>query len=224
MGQGLFVAIEGIDGAGTSTQAERLAERLRREGRAVHLTREPSDGPVGSLIRQVLRGRVVAAGTLGSALGWETMALLFAADRVDHLKAEIEPNLADGIDVVTDRYYHSSIAYQAETSGAFESWRWIRELNARARPPDLTVILDVDDGVAAERRRARATSREIYDDAELQARLAAFYRKLPSLLQEEPFAVLDGNLGVDAVHEAIAAAVTTARARHSVALSRGDRG
>jgi dTMP kinase len=214
MGQGLFVAIEGIDGAGTSTQAERLADCLRGEGRAVHLTREPSDGPVGSLIRQVLRGRLVAAGSKGHPLGWETMALLFAADRIDHLKAEIEPNLADGLDVITDRYYHSSIAYQAETSGVADSWRWIRDLNAHARSPDLTIILDVEGQVAAERRRARAGEREIYDDHDLQVRLASFYRRLPAMLEGEAFALLDGNRGVDGVHEAVVAAVAAARERH----------
>ncbi len=214
MGQGLFVALEGIDGAGTSTQAERLGECLRGEGRAVHVTREPSDGPVGALIRQVLRGRVVGAGATGAPLGWETMALLFAADRVDHLRAEIEPNLADGVDVITDRYYHSSIAYQAETSGVAESWKWIRDLNRHARPPDLTIILDVDGQVAAERRRARASGREIYDDHDLQVRLAAFYRRLPALLDGEAFALIDGNRGVDVVHEAVVAAVRTARERH----------
>jgi dTMP kinase len=213
MGHGLFVAIEGIDGAGTTTQSERLAQRFRAEGRAVHVTREPSDGPVGSLIRQVLRGRVV---TVGSAqpLGWETMALLFAADRIDHLKSEIEPNLGDGVDVVTDRYYHSSIAYQAETSGVEGSWKWIRTLNARARAPDVTVILDVADDVAAERRRARAGDREIYDDIDLQRRLAVFYRKLPEMLTGEPIVVVDGNRSLEEVHEAVVAAVAAARARH----------
>jgi len=214
MGQGLFVALEGIDGAGTSTQAQKLAECLRDEGRAVHLTREPSDGPVGALIRQVLRGRIVAAGSSGHPLGWETMALLFAADRIDHLKAEIEPNLFDGVDIVSDRYYHSSIVYQAETSGIDDSWRWIRDLNARARTPDLTIILDVDGAVAAKRRSLRTTSREIYDDPELQSRIAAFYRRLPSLLDGEVFALIDGNRGVDVVHEAVVNAVSAARERH----------
>lgn len=214
MGLGLFVAIEGIDGAGTSTQAERLTACLRGEGRAVHRTCEPSDGPIGALIRQVLRGRLVAAGSAGHPLAWETMSLLFAADRMDHLKAEIEPNLFDGVDVVTDRYYHSSIVYQAETSGLADAWRWIRDLNARARTPDLTIILDVDGDVAAARRRERASHREIYDDLELQSRIAAFYRRLPTLLDGEAFALLDGNKSVEVVHEAVRHAVQGARARH----------
>ncbi|MBI2897500.1 MAG: dTMP kinase [Deltaproteobacteria bacterium] len=213
MGQGLFVAIEGIDGAGTSTQAELLANELRREGRPVHLTREPSDGPIGSMIRQVLRGRLVAAGSSGRPLGWETMALLFAADRMDHLKSEIEPNLGDGIDVVTDRYYHSSIVYQAETSGEPATWSWIRTLNQRARAPNLTVILDVQEKVAQKRRAARRSAVEIFEEPELQARMAAFYRRLPELLAGEPFAVVDGNRGIDAVHELIVGAVQSARLR-----------
>jgi dTMP kinase len=213
MGQGAFVAIEGIDGAGTTTQARRLAERLRAEGRAVHLTREPSDGPVGSLIRQVLRGRLIAAGRSRQPLSWETMALLFAADRMDHLKGEIEPNLRDGLDVITDRYYHSSIVYQAETSGLADSWRWIRDTNARARSPDLTVVLDVDGGVAARRRESRAGSEEIYDDLDLQARIAAFYRRLPGLLVGEAVVVVDGNRDADAVHASVVEALASVRGR-----------
>ena len=91
---GRFVVIEGIDGAGTTTQVGRLVDRLRKKNIQARGTREPSDGPVGTLIRQVLAGRVVVPG--GRAPGWGTMALLFAADRVDHVEAEIEPALAVG--------------------------------------------------------------------------------------------------------------------------------
>jgi len=212
MARGLLVAVEGIDGAGTSTQAALLVDSLRRRGHAAHLTREPSDGPVGALIRQVLRGRVVAGPGKREPLGWETMALLFAADRMDHVRSEIEPNLAEGIDVVTDRYYHSSIAYQAETSGQPETWSWIRSLNRSAPPPDLTVLCEVDGREAARRRAARRGSREIYDDLDLQERLARFYRRLPSLLEGERFAIVDANRSVEVVHGAIVEAVEAARA------------
>src|SRR5580700_5596904 len=92
--KGRLVVLEGIDGAGTTTHVARLAERLRSLRVPVRATREPSDGPVGTLVRQVLTGRMVVPG--GRAPGWATMALLFAADRMDHVESEIEPFLAEG--------------------------------------------------------------------------------------------------------------------------------
>src|SRR5438552_7626627 len=103
------MVIEGIDGAGTTTQTRLLTDWLRGRGLAAHRTREPSDGPIGRLIREIL-GQPPGAMTGGP------MALLFAADRLDHLAREIEPALARGEQVLCDRYYHSSFAYQAVES------------------------------------------------------------------------------------------------------------
>src|SRR6185437_14469754 len=108
--RGRFVVLEGIDGAGTTTHVGLLAERLRSERIPVRATREPSDGPVGVLVRQILTGRVVIPG--GRAPGWQTMALLFAADRMDHVESGIAPFLAEGGVVLSDRYDASSLAYQ----------------------------------------------------------------------------------------------------------------
>jgi dTMP kinase len=112
---GRFVVLEGIDGSGTTTQVARLAERLRTMHVPVRATREPSDGPVGVLIRQVLTGRVIVPG--GRSPGWATMALLFAADRMDHVESEIAPFTAGGGVIVSDRYDASSLAYQSISSG-----------------------------------------------------------------------------------------------------------
>src|SRR5215471_10435629 len=126
--RGRFVVLEGIDGSGTTTQVAKLAERLRGLGVLVRHTREPSDGPIGTMVRQVLTGRIVIPG--GRAPGWATMALLFAADRMDHVESEIEPFLAQGGIVVSDRYDASSLAYQSVSSGADakEAVEWIRSL------------------------------------------------------------------------------------------------
>lgn len=180
--EGLFIVLEGIDGVGTTTHTRRLAEGLRARGLPVHTSREPSDGPIGVQIRQILTGRLVVPGLHGSRPpSWTTMALLFAADRMDHLESSIVPNLMDGVTVLSDRYYHSSVAYQSITAGGdLTATEWVKELNRHARRPDLTIVLDVPDEVSAKRRGSRQAAREMFDDLELQTRLAAFYREIDS--------------------------------------------
>lgn len=211
--EGHFVAIEGIDGAGTTTQANRLAAALRQKGLPVRTTHEPTDGPIGVLIRQVLNGRVVVPGpTGGSSLGWSTMALLFAADRLDHLQAEVIPNLLDGVTVITDRYDASSIAYQGVVSGDAAVTEWIRVINGRARRPDLTIILDVSPDVALERRRARGLTPDLFEEEDLQRQLAEFYATIERHLPGDRLVHLDGNLSPDAVHAGVLEAVEALRA------------
>lgn len=211
--EGHFIAIEGIDGAGTTTQAARLAAVLRRRGLPVRTTHEPTDGPIGALIRQVINGRVVVSGPAGStSLGWSTMALLFAADRLDHLQAEIIPNLMDGVTVITDRYDASSIAYQGVVSGDEAVTEWIRTINRRARRPDLTIILDVTPDTALERRRARGGVPDLFEEEDLQRRLATFYATIERYLPGDRLVHLDGNADADAVHAGVLAAVEALRA------------
>lgn len=205
--RGKFVVLEGIDGAGTTTQTARLVERLRRDGETVvRSTREPSDGPIGSLVRQVLTGRIVAPG--GLAPGWATMALLFAADRMDHVESEIEPVLAGGGVVVSDRYDASSLAYQSVSSGrgGEAAVDWIRQLNRHARRPDLTIVVDLDEDEAARRRDARGEPAQLYEQNETQRALAAFYRELARHMPEDDVVVVSGDGTVDEVHERVLAA------------------
>jgi dTMP kinase len=199
--EGLFIVIEGVDGAGTTTQVRRLAASMRAQGLPVHVTHEPSDGPIGVLVRQVLAGRVVVPGLHGGhAPRWDTMALLFAADRLDHLEAEVIPNLIDGVTVLTDRYDHSSIAYQSLLAGgAVSEVEWVRAINGRARRPDLTVVLDVSPEVAAERRQKRGRVRDLYEEDELQAKLAAMYRDLDRFFPDDRIVHVDGDRDEDAV-------------------------
>src|SRR4051794_5711725 len=103
MTAGKLIVLEGIDGAGTTTQAQRLGKHF---GARVHVTREPSDGAAGILIRQILRGEY-------HPYDHTALALLFAADRLDHLKREIEPQLQKGVHVISDRYVISSLVYQS---------------------------------------------------------------------------------------------------------------
>jgi dTMP kinase len=202
--RGLFLVLEGLDGAGTTTQADRLAAGLGARGRRVHLTAEPSRGPVGAQIRQVLSGRLRGPGGAGVDEG--AMALLFAADRLDHWASEIEPRLAAGIDVVSDRYVLSSLAYQAVTTG---DPAWVAAVNARAPSPDLTLFLRVRPAVALRRRFAASADREIYEVPAFQRRVhRAYVRALADRVGAgERVVVLDGEQDVTAVAAAVSRAV-----------------
>jgi dTMP kinase len=203
--EGHFIVIEGIDGSGTTTQCSILAERLNDKGLPVHVTHEPSDGPIGVLIRQILTGRVVVPGRHGGRPpAWPTMATLFASDRLDHLEAEVIPNLIDGVTVVCDRYDYSSVAYQTVSSGGGDDVStWVRELNRRARRPDLTLVLDVDPEVAASRRGTRSGSPELYEVEEMQVELATFYAKIDELFPSDTIRHIDANCGIEGVTRAI---------------------
>jgi dTMP kinase len=207
IGDGVFVVLEGIDGSGTTTQAERYAASLRARRRLVHVTREPSTGPVGSLIRLALTQRL----SLPTAHQAHAMALLFAADRLDHVASEIDPLLRDGYVVLSDRYDLSSLAYQSVTDAddrdSLGKVGWIRDLNRHARRPDVTVVLDVSAGVAAQRRRARGGAAELFDDADVQARLASAYRRAESFVPGDRVIHVDGDRDADTVAAAIAAAL-----------------
>jgi dTMP kinase len=196
-----LIVVEGIDGAGTTTQTERLVSALRAQGIAVAATREPSDGPVGMLLRQVLRGRVVAPH--GGALSWQELGLLFAADRLDHAAAELAPARAEGRWLVCDRYDYSSVAYQSASAGDTGVIGWLRELNRHAPRPDLTLVIDVSPEVARERRRARAGAREIFDDDAFQARIAAFYRDIERYFPDDRIVHIDGDGDADGVFAAL---------------------
>lgn len=201
---GRFVVLEGIDGAGTTTQVARLTDRLRLDGGApVRSTREPSDGPIGAMVRQILTGRVVAPE--GRAPGWATMALLFAADRMDHVESTIEPFLATGGVVVSDRYDASSLAYQSVSSGSGgeAAVEWIRSLNRHAMRPDLTIVLDLAPDLAAARRESRGEPAQLYEQNEVQRALAVFYRNLAKHIPGDRIVVVDGTGSVEDVHERV---------------------
>lgn len=168
--RGLFVVVEGIDGSGSTTQVRALTARLEALGHRVLATREPSDGPVGSYLRQIMAREV------RHSADPSTMALLFAADRRDHLDREILPALAEGQIVICDRYLLSSLAYQG---CLLADLPWVRELNRAAVPADLTFLLDLPVEAATARRSGRDFT-QIYEHDELQLAVAQAYRTLAS--------------------------------------------
>lgn len=199
MTRGRLIILEGIDGSGTTTQTERLVEHLRRQGRTAVPTREPSVGPIGRLVREVLLGQHRMP--QGASVDGRTMALLFAADRLDHLQREVEPLLAGGADVVSDRYLMSSMAYQAEEADR----EWVALLARGVRPPDLTILLDIPVEVAAQRRLRAGRPVERYDADSYLARVADNYRRLARA--DSSAVILDGSGARDEVTAAIVAAV-----------------
>lgn len=202
-GKGRFFVLEGLDGAGTTTQAERLAAALRAEGHTVLTTREPSDGPIGTMIRQALTGRLVLPQG-GGPLAPETLALLYAADRTDHLKAKVLPALEAGHIVLSDRYVLSSLAYQ----GAALAMAWVEAVNGHAVSPDLTLFVHVSPAVAARRRAARGGAKELFEEDTLQRRIARQYEEaIRRRESQEPIVRIDGEASVEAVTEAALAEI-----------------
>jgi dTMP kinase len=206
--RGRLLVLEGLDGAGTTTQARILGERLAAEGRNVHVTAEPSRGPVGALVRQVLTRRVVGDG--GDGFDPAALALLFAADRLDHHAVEIAPKLAQGIDVISDRYTLSSLAYQGLATG---DMAWVEAVNARAPGADLTVFLRARPEVALRRRKEASLDREIFEVSSFQRRVASSYDRAIGQLRAagQEVVEVDGEAPVEVVARAVWTAVRRVR-------------
>lgn len=202
--RGVFVVLEGIDGCGSTTQARRLVRELEDRGTDALFTCEPSEGPLGRLIRAALEHRLTDQGGTQHSLDWVTLALLFAADRADHVENVVRPALARGAVVVSDRYDLSSLAYQSVSAGSPRgAVSWIRELNSRVPRPDLTIVLDVSAEIAERRRRARAHADELFEVPELQERLAETYKRAESLVPNDPLVHLDGEAPLREVTRAV---------------------
>ena len=199
MKRGKLIILEGIDGSGTTTQTERLVEYLRQQGQTAMSTREPSGGPVGCLLREMLLGQHRMP--QGASVDGRTMALLFAADRLDHLQREVTPLLAGGVHVVSDRYLMSSLAYQAEEADQ----EWVTLLARGVRPPDLTILLDIPVEVGAKRRALAGRPVERYDADSYLARVAENYRRLARA--DASALILDGSASRDEVAAAVRAVV-----------------
>lgn len=164
--KGKFIVLEGLDGSGQTTQANLLTKWiLEKRSQYAYYTKEPTDGPLGLMLRLFLSKRLYAAphngtGALPRRPDEVTMALCFAADRADHIHNEIAPKLKDGVHVIADRYYHSSLAYQSVDA----ELPWIREINKNIIRPDLTLFLDVTPAICMKRMLSQRWHVELYED------------------------------------------------------------
>lgn len=205
MPDGIFITIEGIDGAGVTTQAENLQEKLETylprvnedaatDGPHTHLTKEPTDGPAGGQIRVALSERL--------ELGPETLALFFATDRRDHVEQEIEPLLEEGYVVIVDRYSLSSYAYQLDGVGDLE---WLRQINKKSPSPDLTIFLDVAVETSRRRRERDRLTQELYEREATLERVRTNYHEVIEQLhaEGENIAVVDAEASEEAVRDRV---------------------
>jgi dTMP kinase len=181
---GIFIVIEGLDGSGKTTQAKLLAKKLEKTHR-VFLTAEPSCGKIGSYIREDCLYEE-------KRLPTEAEALLFAADRIEHVCSEVKPALEDGKLVICDRYVYSSLAYQGSAGLSLE---WIKTINARSLQPDFSVFIDVPPEKVIERLKRK---KSVMETLETQQKVREVYLKY---VEKGELVRVDGDNPKDAVAE-----------------------
>ena len=184
--RGRFIVIEGIDGAGKTTQAELLESHLRSLGRRVWRTAEPTSFPTGVSLRQALGGKIKKTEC--------EMAVMFVLDRIAH---NIHPTegiraiLDDGQDIICDRYYYSTLAYQGHST----DYEWTKRMNIdcpEILKPDLCIYLDLTPEQSLDRISRGRESVEIYENIETLSRVrAAFMRVFEDLSDSDKIAIID---------------------------------
>jgi len=196
MRDNLFIALEGIDGSGKSTQVKLLAEKLEGAGHKVYATFEPTDGMIGTMLRNILRGSIRA--------DHRTIAGLFLADRLDHLLNEttgLVKKMTDGYTVITDRYYFSSYAYH----GAHMDMDWVIAANkmcAQILRPDVNIFIDVPPEVSMERIGANRQATELFETLEnLKNVRAKYLEAFEKLIGKENIFITNGNRPPEAIAE-----------------------
>ena len=195
---GKFFAFEGIDGSGKSTQIRKLMGKLSSINIKCYETKEPTDSPIGSLIHQIMTGRILADNRV--------IASLFIADRVDHLLNStngICNKINDGVTVITDRYYFSSYAYH----GVDLDMNWVidgNSISAEILRPTLTVFLDVPVKKALERISRERFHTELFETEERLIKVREkYFQAFDNLRDVEKVVILDADADIDIVAERI---------------------
>ncbi len=192
MNKGRFIVFEGLDGSGKTTALEGLKARLEAE-HPVYMTREPSDGEVGRLIRRALTKEIV--------LQPKTFALLFAADRYEHLQNEVLPAVERGAYVICDRYYFSNLAYQGDVA----PMEMILSFNEPSRTlirPDIVFYIDTPAEECMRRIRAGRAAEELFEKTDkLRATQALYEKAFAALKEQENIVRIDGMLPPEQIVE-----------------------
>ncbi len=191
MTSGLFIVFEGVDGGGKSTQIKMLSDYFSGKGYEVEQHMEPTHEVIGQLIWDYMNGK-------DRSFEPQTEALLFAADRIEHGKV-IKAALERGKVVISDRYKHSSLAYQGAAGVDVE---WMQSLNRHALVPDLVVLLDIDPDKSLERVSDRAKT--VFEETEYLKKVRSEYLRYAEMGE---LVVVDALQSIEKVHEDIVAQV-----------------
>ena len=198
MKKGVFIAFEGIDGSGKGTQISLLMDKIVKKGVLCYQTCEPSPGPVGSMIRQILTGRMKTDNRV--------IAAMFAADRLDHILNDVDGMLnkiEKGVSVITDRYYFSSYAYHSVDV----PMDWVIKTNeesVKVLRPDLTIFLDIDADTAMDRIMQNRFHQELFEKKTRLEKVRENYFKAFDLMKEEENVLkVDGSLSPETISEII---------------------
>lgn len=189
-----LIVFEGLDGAGTTTQIKRLAKKLEECGRKVFLTHEPTDNPIGRVVRDVLQHKISTTPT--------ALAFLYASDRDDHLKNPeygIEKQIEEGRIVLTDRYFYSSIAYQ----GVDLDIDFIKTINP-FKHAGFIIFVDTSVDSCMQRIEKRGEEKELFERRDFLTKVRNNYlSQLDKLPEGTKLLVLDGELSIDEIEERI---------------------
>ena len=192
----LFIVIEGLDGSGGTTQSRLLRDWLIQNGHPTHLTKQPSDRPIGTFLQRSLQ-----TDTEESKLSDSVLPYLFAADRQDHIIEEINPALARGECVVSDRYYHSSLAYQGLSIGFSK----VAMINQDFRAPDITFLLWLEPEISFSRIQHRGVPMERFETLDRLRNIAEAYESVYThcSAKGERIQKIDARLSIEEIHKAI---------------------
>jgi len=195
----MFITFEGGEGSGKSTQAKKLYAKLQEMGRKVILTREPGGTPLAENLREILLSKNSISDPL-------TELLIISAARRDHVETKIKPAISEGITVISDRFFDSSIAYQSFVKGLpIGALKEVIKISIGDFEPNLTFVIDIDPEIANERiKNFRASEQNHYDHMGLE-----FHKKIRNAFLEiakmypKRIIVINGNNSEEAIHQEV---------------------
>jgi dTMP kinase len=191
--KGKFIVFEGLDGSGQSTQIKLLEDYLKNKDLKVHLTAEPTNNIVGGLIRGLL--------TKQWKLNNAGMQLLYCADRAHHLEAEIYPALESGNNVISSRYFFSTMAFGSLDPD--NSLEWLKTLNEKFPQPDITIFLRVSAKKCIERIEGSRFRKEFFEKEEKLSRVLEAYDQISKDKDFQNFYVINGEQSIEEVHREV---------------------